>query len=230
MLVPASAAQAAVTFGSAKVVGKPILKAGKKAKITLRVALKGQNIKEVNASLDSAGEIGFETIDGLKLVQGTPQDGVWEGVAHIDRDMDAGKWYVSVDATDGEAGDDFYDFKMFKEVSTFTVYRDTKLTVAGKPAKPRKGTKFAVGGFAGSLSRFSFSGVNGWDPLKNQKVEIWWKTKGGKAKRLAVVKTDKKGKWLKYFPATKDGYVAAVVPITGWHAKKVTAWKFIDVK
>jgi len=93
------------------VVGTPVLKT-RQIPWKVRITATGQNVSEVAATLESSKSGGgFASIEKLKLVKGTHQNGVWEGTAWLERYAVGGKYYVGAAVTTAPSTDDFFDFK-----------------------------------------------------------------------------------------------------------------------
>ncbi|GAA0939900.1 hypothetical protein [Actinocorallia libanotica] len=225
--VPAPAhAAGPLTVRAGKAYGNPVIVPGKKTKVQVKVAVTGTRITDVDVTLERVGGGGFALVSDLKRVSGTAGDGVWRGTAELDKGDWGGRYTLEVAATDGTSKDAYYKFQSRAFKNALTVRRAARLNVAATPGTVRKGAKIKVQG------RLTALGKKGeFAPLKRQAIEIWFKPKGKKkGVRIAVVKTNAKGRYSRLFTAKKDGTVAARYKGTEVWQKKVTGWKPIDVR
>jgi len=215
-----------LTIRAAKAYGNPVILPGKKTKVPVKVAVTGTKITDVDVTLERVGGGGFALVSDLKRVSGSAGDGVWRGTAELDAEDWGGGYTMEVAATDGTSKDAYYAFKVRKFPGAVTVRRAAKLNVAAAPNALKKGAKVRVHGVLRALGK-----KGAYVPLKQQKIEIWFKPKGKKkATRIAVLTTDSKGRYSRRFTAKKDGSVAARYLGTNVWQRKVTAWKAIDVR
>lgn len=219
-------AEGPLTIRAMKAYGNPVILPGKKTKVPVKVAVTGTKITDVDVTLKHAGGRGFALISDLKRVSGTAGDGVWRGTALLDANDWGGRYTIEVAATDGTSKDAYYAFKTARKTGAVTVRRAAKLNVAVTPAAVSKGARLRV---QGTLRALGPKGA--YTALKKQKVEIWFKPKGKKkGTRIAVVTTNSKGRYSRFFTAKKDGTVAARYNGTTVWQKKVTGWKTVDVR
>ncbi len=225
--VPAPAQAAGpLTVRAAKAYGNPVVLPGKKTKVPVKVAVTGTRITDVDVTLERVGGGGFALVSDLKRVSGTAGDGVWRGTAELDKEDWGGRYTLEVAATDGTSKDAYHAFKVVVFKNALKVRRAAKLNVTATPAAVRKGAKIRVQGKLQTLGK-----KGKYTALKGQKIEIWFKPKGKKkGTRIAVVKTNAKGRYSRLFTAKKDGTVAARFKGTEVWQQKVTGWKPIDVR
>ncbi len=219
-------AEGPLTIRAMKAYGNPVIVPGKETKVPVKVAVTGTRVTDVDVTLRQVNNQGFALVNDLKRTSGTTGDGVWEGTAILDQKDWGGRYTIEVAATDGTSQDAYYDFATSKAVGALTVRRSAKLTVAATPKPVRKGAKLKVSGTLRALGK-----KNAYAPLKKQKVEIWFKPKGKKkATRVAVVTTNSKGRYSRFFKAKMDGTVAVRYQGTEVWQKRVTGWKTVDVR
>jgi hypothetical protein len=227
LCVPAPVqAEGPLNIRAMKAYGSPVILPGKKAKVPVKVAVTGTRITDVDVSLKRVGGRGFALISDLKRVSGTAGDGVWRGTAELDAADWGGRYTIEVAATDGTAANPYYAFATKRSAGALTVRRASRLAVSATPSPVRKGAKIKVSGVLRGLAE-----NGGYAALKQQKIEIWFKPKGKKkGVRIAVLKTNSKGRYSRLFTAKKDGSVAARYKGADAWQKKVTGWKAIDVR
>lgn len=226
LAVPAPArADGPLTIRAVKAYGSPVIVPGKQTKVPVKVAVTGTKVTDVDVTLRRVGGRGFALLSNLKRVSGTAGDGVWRGTALLDQQDWGGRYTIEVAATDGTSKDPYYAFTTARSAGALKVRRSARLTVAAKPQPLPKGAKLRVYG-----QLLVLGAKNKYVPLKRQEIEIWFRPKGKKAVRIAVVTTNSKGRYSRIFKAKVDGSVAARYKGTDVWQKRVTGWKAIDVR
>ncbi|GAB2822441.1 hypothetical protein GCM10022221_20530 [Actinocorallia aurea] len=209
---------------SAKASGTPVITAGAKAKVPIRVRVSGTRITDVDATLRLPNGKGFTLVSDLKRASGTAGDGVYKGTAVLDKADWGGRYTLEVAATDGAPSNAYYDFVTHRKAGAITVRRAAKLS-STSPASAAKGTKVKAKGTVKGLNlKGKFAG------LKGASVQIWFRRTSGKAVRLGTVKTGTKGAFTFTFKASADGEVSARFPGGGQWQKRATGWKALDVR
>lgn len=210
---------------AAKAYGKPVVYADRTTKVPLKVHIEGRKITDVDVAVARDGGKGYALAQNLKLASGTADNGVWQGDAILDKADFGGRYTLEVAVTDGTQADgDLHEFKTFKGMGPFTVYRSTKISVKAAPVSLRKGAKLVVKGRLLGLGRKKYQA------MKRQPVVLLFRKKGAKKYVVvAKVRTNAGGYFSRTFKARMDGSVAAAYLGTNAWAKKGSRWVQINV-